>query len=43
MATMDEWLRRLEAEGDLRVIEEPCDVNLEIAHVAYVEVKRPDS
>jgi 4-hydroxy-3-polyprenylbenzoate decarboxylase len=43
MATMDEWLERLEREGNLRIVEEPCDVNLEIAHVAYVEVKKPDS
>ena len=43
MATMDEWLERLEREGNLRIVEEPCDVNLEIAHAAYVEVKKPDS
>jgi 4-hydroxy-3-polyprenylbenzoate decarboxylase len=43
MATMQEWLKRLEREGNLHVIEEPCDVNLEIAHAAYVEVKRSDS
>ena len=43
MATMNEWLERLEREGDLRIVEEPCDVNLEIAHAAYVEVKKPDS
>ncbi len=43
MATMNEWLERLEREGNLRIVEEPCDVNLEIAHAAYVEVKRPDS
>ncbi|WP_457596518.1 menaquinone biosynthesis decarboxylase [Hydrogenimonas sp.] len=40
---MREWLERLEKEGDLRVIEEPCDVYLEMAHIAYVEVKKPDS
>ncbi|WP_286337993.1 menaquinone biosynthesis decarboxylase [Hydrogenimonas cancrithermarum] len=40
---MQEWLERLEKDGDLRVIEEPCDVNLEMAHVAYVEVKKRDS
>ncbi len=43
MATMQEWLDRLEREGDLKVIEEPCDVDLEIAHIAYVEVKRSPS
>ncbi|WP_456451365.1 menaquinone biosynthesis decarboxylase [Hydrogenimonas sp.] len=40
---MDAWLERLEREGHLRVIEEPCDVDLEIAHAAYLEVKKPDS
>ncbi|WP_456452121.1 hypothetical protein, partial [Hydrogenimonas sp.] len=39
---MDAWLERLEREGHLRVIEEPCDVDLEIAHAAYLEVKKPD-
>ena len=43
MASMQAWLERLEREGDLKIIEEPCDVNLEIAHAAYVEVKKPDS
>jgi len=43
MATMQEWLNRLEKSGDLKVIEEPCDVNLEIAHIAYVEVKKDNS
>ncbi len=43
MADMQSWLKRLEESGDLRVIEEPVDVDLEMAHVAYVEVKKPDS
>ena len=43
MADMQTWLKRLEDSGDLRVIEEPVDVNLEMAHAAYVEVKKPDS
>ena len=40
---MQAWLERLEKEGDLKVIDEPCDVNLEMAHAAYVEVKKSDS
>ena len=43
MATMQEWLERLEKDGSLKIIEEPCDVDLEIAHIAYVEVKRSPS
>ncbi len=43
MASMKEWLERLEKEGRLRTIEEPCDVELEIAHAAYVEVKKNPS
>ncbi len=43
MATMEQWLERLRSEGDLKVIEEPCDVDLEIAHIAYVEVKKSPS
>ncbi|NPA28786.1 MAG: menaquinone biosynthesis decarboxylase [Epsilonproteobacteria bacterium] len=40
---MQAWLKRLEQAGRLRVIEEPCDVNLEMAHAAYVEVKQDKS
>ena len=43
MATMQEWLERFEKDGSLKIIEEPCDVELEIAHIAYVEVKRSPS
>uniref|UniRef100_UPI003EB7451F menaquinone biosynthesis decarboxylase n=1 Tax=Hydrogenimonas leucolamina TaxID=2954236 RepID=UPI003EB7451F len=40
---MQSWLERLKREGRLRVIDEPVDVELEMAHIAYVEVKKPDS
>ncbi len=43
MATMQKWLEILERDGYLKVIEEPCDVELEIAHIAYVEVKKRPS
>jgi len=33
----------LKEEGDLKVIEDELDVNLEIPHIAYIEVKKPDS
>jgi 4-hydroxy-3-polyprenylbenzoate decarboxylase len=35
-----EWLKR---EGGLRVIDEPLDVELEIPHIAYLEVKKGDA
>ncbi|TET87590.1 MAG: menaquinone biosynthesis decarboxylase, partial [Sulfurovum sp.] len=34
------WLKE---NGDLKIIDEPLDVELEIPHVAYVEVKTDDS
>jgi len=40
MQNVVEWLRE---NGDLKVIDEPLDVELEIPHVAYVEVKTDDS
>jgi 4-hydroxy-3-polyprenylbenzoate decarboxylase len=40
MDRLIEWLKR---EGGLRVIEEPLDVELEIPHVAYLEVKKGEA
>jgi 4-hydroxy-3-polyprenylbenzoate decarboxylase len=34
------WLKE---NGNLKIIEEPLDVNLEIPHIAYIEVKTDDS
>lgn len=34
------WLKE---NGNLKIIEEPLDVELEIPHVAYIEVKKDDS
>jgi len=34
------WLKE---NGNLKVIDEPLDVELEIAHIAYLEVKKDDS
>ena len=40
MQDVVEWLK---ANGNLKIIDEPLDVELEIPHVAYVEVKTDDS
>jgi len=40
MQDVVEWLKE---NGGLKVINEPLDVELEIPHVAYVEVKKEDS
>ena len=34
------WLKE---HGNLKIIDEPLDVELEIPHIAYVEVKKPNS
>lgn len=40
MQDVVEWLKE---NGNLKIIDEPLDVELEIPHVAYIEVKRDDS
>ncbi len=40
MQDVIEWLKE---NGNLKVIDEPLDVNLEIPHIAYIEVKTDDS
>ena len=40
MQDVVQWLKE---NGDLKIIDEPLDVELEIPHVAYVEVKKDDS
>ena len=40
---MQDVVQWLKDNGNLKVIDEPLDVNLEIPHVAYVEVKKEDS
>lgn len=39
----NEWIIKLSKAGLLRVIDEPCDIDLEIAHASYIEVKKDDS
>jgi len=40
---MQDVVQWLKDNGDLKVIDEALDVELEIPHVAYVEVKKEDS
>jgi 4-hydroxy-3-polyprenylbenzoate decarboxylase len=40
MQDVVEWLKE---NGNLKIIDEPLDVNLEIPHIAYIEVKANDS
>ncbi len=40
---MEDVIAWLKANGNLKVIDEPLDVELEIPHVAYIEVKKEDS
>ncbi len=36
-------IEMLKANDLLRIIDEPLDINLQIPHIAYIEVKKPDS
>jgi 4-hydroxy-3-polyprenylbenzoate decarboxylase len=40
---MQDVVQWLKDNGNLKIIDEPLDVDLEIPHVAYVEVKKDDS
>jgi len=40
---MQDVIAWLKANGNLKIIDEPLDVELEIPHVAYIEVKKEDS
>ncbi len=40
MKDIIEWLK---INGDLKVIDEPLDIELEIPHIAYLEIKSRDS
>jgi 4-hydroxy-3-polyprenylbenzoate decarboxylase len=40
MQDVVEWLK---ANANLKIVDEPLDVELEIPHIAYIEVKKPDS
>ncbi|BCZ17609.1 3-octaprenyl-4-hydroxybenzoate carboxy-lyase UbiD [Helicobacter sp. NHP19-003] len=38
---MQELISKLKSRGDLRVLDTPLDVCLEIPHIAYIEAKKP--
>jgi 4-hydroxy-3-polyprenylbenzoate decarboxylase len=38
----NETIAMLKNAGELKIINEPLDINLEISHVAYLEMKKPD-
>jgi len=40
---MQDVVQWLKDNGNLKIIDEPLDVELEIPHVAYIEVKKDDS
>ena len=40
---MQEWIEKFRQNGLLKVIDEPCDIDLEIAHASYIEVKKQNS
>ncbi len=40
--TLQKTIDLLQSKGELRIIETPLDIKLEIPHVAYAEVKKPD-
>jgi len=40
---MDSVIEWLKINGNLKIIDEPLDVELEIPHIAYIEVKKDDS
>ena len=40
---MNETIKILKENNLLKIIDEPLDINLEIPHIAYVEVKTNDS
>jgi len=40
---LEYFLQKLKERDWLKVIDEPLDVNLEIPHIAYIEVKKPNS
>ncbi|MCD8213679.1 MAG: UbiD family decarboxylase, partial [Campylobacter sp.] len=38
-----DYIKLLKENDLLRVIDEPVDIDLEIAHASYIEVKKKDS
>ncbi|MEE3745256.1 menaquinone biosynthesis decarboxylase [Campylobacter porcelli] len=40
---MQRYINLLKENNLLKIIDEPCDIELEIAHLSYIEVKKSDS
>ena len=40
---MQKTIKLLQENGELKIIDEPLDIELEIPHIAYIEVKKSDS
>ncbi|WP_297576352.1 menaquinone biosynthesis decarboxylase [uncultured Campylobacter sp.] len=40
---MREWIDKFKEAGLLKVVDEPVDINLQLGHIAYIEVKKDDS
>ena len=40
---MREWIDKFKETGLLKVVDEPVDINLQLGHIAYIEVKKDDS
>ncbi|MCI7587925.1 MAG: UbiD family decarboxylase, partial [Campylobacter sp.] len=40
---MKDYIKILQENNLLKVIDTPCSTELEIAHLSYLEVKKPDS
>lgn len=40
---MEKYINLLKENNLLKIIDKPCDIELEIAHISYIEVKKDDS
>ena len=40
---MQEWVEKFKEAGLLKIIDEPVDIDREIGHISYIEVKKKDS
>ncbi len=40
---MQKYIDLLDKNGLLKIIDKPCDIDLEIAHLSYIEVKKDNS
>ena len=40
---MEKYINLLKENNLLKIIDKPCDIELEIAHISYIEVKKDDT